>query len=465
MRDLTQGKLTQHLSTIATALIVEMLSATLNAMANIFWFGKLGADAQAAATLVANPLIMIVTLMSAIAMGARVLIGHAVGAGAKDQATRVFNEAIGASLLATLAFMACTWPVQGAIAHGLTGNLATAALIKEILPWYIPAIALQFPFAVLSYSLAATGSVRPAVAAKTGSVFVNLILTPLLVFGWLGAPKMGFSGAGASYLISVVISVAGLVYYLVARDGYLTIRPRMWRPSVATVSQLLKIGLPSGVQGIVGSGSLLVITVCLNYFGPSEIAAFGIGARIYQTAMLPFLALGSATSVVVAQNFGARLSERVRQAFKAATAIGLVVVPVAWAIVYFLAHGMSAAFSNDPAVVAGSVRYLQIMSYTILPECIILCCFGALTGLGNTVASLLTSTLYAVALSIGALFFTHSLRQSFQADWLWWMTVACTVGELLIALHILRRDFGRKLGVPLSASSVSNALQAPRSVS
>jgi Na+-driven multidrug efflux pump len=167
--------------------------------------------------------------------------------------------------------------------------------------------------------------------------------------------------------------------------------------------------------GVVG-GYLLIITLLIRRFGPVEQAAFGIGQILFQAGIIPLLALSGAASVVAGQNFGARLGARVRRSFNAAVGIGLVLTPILWLILQAIPHWMPTFFSNDPAVIEGGVRFLRIASFSLIPNSVVFMAFAVLAGLGNTKASLITSSAHVVLVVVPAYFLAQ--QRDFSPDWL-----------------------------------------------
>ncbi|GLQ87660.1 MATE family efflux transporter [Dyella flagellata] len=448
MRDLTKGSVVRHLLQLSASLMVNMLAGTLYTLINFFWLGKLGADAQAAVALAASPITIVMTLAPVMTVGARVLISHAVGGQEKDQAVRVFNEVFGAALILLSVVGFCAWLCRRQFGELLTPDLKTATLIADLLYWYIPSIAIQIPSAVMGSALGGSGRMRPSMVAQLVSVLANIVISPLLIFGWLGFPRLGVVGAGLASFVSSLAAMLVLATHFIGAKAYMRFDLRCWISRPLILWKAFKIGLPVGLQNAVIGCYMLVVIQLLRPFGPAEQAALGIGQRLLQSSLMPLIALSSATSVVVGQSFGAKLGTRVRESFRTSAVIGFVVTPLMFVLAQLFARPICAAFSSDPAVIDGATSYLRITSFNLFPMVAIFSCFGTLTGMGNTKASLITEVITSLMLIVPA--WMLSFRPGFTPAWMWDLMVICSVAEMAIGLLFLRAEFRKKLDFGIS---------------
>ena len=438
MQDLTEGSIGKHLLRMSGALLLSALTGTLLALANFYWLGRLGVTAQAAVTLAAMPVMLVMTLLPILSMGTGVLVSHAVGAKDRERANRIFNETFGASLLAAVLVALVMWINRAAFSHFMTADEATATLIASYYRWLVPSIAIQVPMLVLAAALEFTGNVRAATLAQSGTVVLNALLTPVLMLGWLGAPRLGIDGAGLAPLLSCGAALLALLVYLAREGSYLTMRPAIWLSRPTELWSALKIGLPTGIESGVVALCLLVIGLMLRPFGPTDQAAFGIGQRVFQAGLMPLSALSGAICVVVGQNYGAKLPARVRDTVRKGLLFGLAVAPALLVAFEGFAPWICGRFSDDPAVIAAAATFVRITALGLIPACTAFIAFAVLSGMGNTRASLLAQLVY-VALVIVS---TAALSQlpGFQPFWIWIVMVVAGLVQALLGWLFLRRE-------------------------
>lgn len=443
MKDLTQGPIKKHLVRMSGAFLLNMLTGTLFSLVNIYWLGRLGATAQAAVTLAAIPVMLLLTLLPIVSIGAGILIAQAVGAKDQKRANQIFNEAFGVSLLATALIGIVAWSNREAFGFLMTPDPATAALIAAYFRWFIPSVVVQVPLFVLAAALEFTGNVRAGTIAQSGTVVLNAILAPLLMFGWLGMPQLGIDGTGLASFIACSATMVGLLVYFARRNSYLSMRPAIWLARPQELWGALKIGLPTGLESGVVAAYLLVIALLLRPFGAVEQAAFGIGQRVFQAGLMPLIALSSATCVIVGQSYGAGLASRVRETLRASITLGLVAGPVLLLLFESLAPWICSNFSNDPAVIAAGAVFLRIGAFSLIPASGAYAVFAVLSGMGNTKASLFTQMAYAALVVVPAC--ALSQLPGFKPSWLWTVMLVAGFAQALMAWHFLRREFGKRV--------------------
>ncbi len=196
MKDLTQGSVLKHLIQMAAFLAVSMGVQTLYLLADLYWVGRLGKEAIAAVGVAGNLNIIVLALTQMLGVGTTTLIAQAAGRKDQPRAEVVFNQSFIMSLLVAVVLGVIGFLVRTPYANSLSADAATAALARGYLLWFIPGLLLQFPLVTLGSALRATGIIKPAVAFQILSVFLNMVLAPLLVFGLIGLPAPGSDRRG-----------------------------------------------------------------------------------------------------------------------------------------------------------------------------------------------------------------------------------------------------------------------------
>ena len=457
MKDLTQGRIDAHLLRMSAAILLSMITGAVFSLSNLYWLGRLGAQAQAAATLAGIPVMLLHTGTSIVALGTGILIAQSVGAGDRERANRLFNEALGAIFLVMGVVGAIAWSGRDAAARALSPDAATATMIADYFHWFVPAIVAQMPMFAIAIALEFTGNVRAATVAQTGMAAMNAILTPLLMFGWLGLPQLGISGAGLASLLSCALALGGLVAYSLRREAYLRLRPSVWFRRPTVLGGALKIGLPTGMESGLIALSMLFIAVLLRPFDPVEQAAFGIGHRLFQAALMPLMALSSAVGVVAGQSHGAGLPERVRETLRTGLRIAAIVAPVLLLVFELFAPWICSRFTDDPAAIASGTVFLRIGALTLLPSAFAYVAFGLLSGMGRTGASLYAQAAYLALLVVPA--WCLSWHPQFAPTWLWTAMTVAGFGQGLVAALLLRGHLRRRGDddAPVSAAQAGAA--------
>jgi putative MATE family efflux protein len=340
---------------------------------------------------------------------------------------------------------------------GLTADEATAREAASYLLWFLPAMGLQFPMAVMGAALRGTGNFKPGMIVQTVTVVINMIVAPILIFGWGTGHPMGVAGAAVATLLAVVIGTMWLATYFLPKESYLRFEPSQWRPRFDLWRRMLSIGLPAGGEFALMAVYLVIVYVITRPFGAAAQAGFGIGMRIIQAGFMPVVALAFAVAPVAGQNFGARKPERVTQTFKAALLMSVTAMILLALLCHIAPAAMIRIFSHDPDVVAIGDEYLRIASWNFVASAIAFVGSSMFQAMGNTLPPLAASFLRLLLVAIPG--FVMSRMPGFELRWLWYLSVAAVTVQALLNLWLLRREFRVRLA-PMTAGVINPALAA-----
>lgn len=464
MQDLTTGSVTRHLLKSTSFMLVTMVSQTLYVLVDLYWVGRLGKEAVAGVGVAGNLLFIVLAISQMLGVGAMVFISHAAGRKDHGRALLVFNQAQVLSLFVAVLFFAISMLVREPYANALAADAATARLAKDYLGWFLPAMALQFGIVAMGASLRGIGDFKPGMIVQTGTVVINMVLAPFLIFGWVTHHAMGVAGAALASFIALVIGSFWMLAFFLRPRGFLRFVLADWKPRPDLWLGMLKVGLPAGAEFALMAVYLFVIYALSRPFGAAAQAGFGIGTRVTQAGFLPVVALGFAAGPVAGQNVGARLGARVVETFRAALLLSASLM-VPFTILCHLAPGaMVRVFSSDPQVVAVGDEYLRIISWNFVASGVIFVSSSMFQALGNTVPSLLASLSRIVLLAIPAVMLAR--LPGFQLRWLWYLSVGSVTFQMVASLALLRREFGRRLPAEAQAPAPAVApVPAPVPVS
>ena len=446
MKDLTQGSVVKHLVQMASFLAVSMVVQTLYLLADLYWVGRLGKEAIAAVGVAGNLTMIILALTQMLGVGTTALISQATGRKEQARAELIFNQSWIMSLVVAFLLGVVGFAVRDFYSESLTANAATASLAKSYLVWFIPGMLLQFPLVALGSALRATGIVKPAVGLQVLSVVLNMILAPLLIFGLIGLPRLGVTGAALATFISILIADLLMILYFEKKYEYLRFRLNLWRPQVKVWWEMLRIGLPAGLEFVLLFIYIVMVYGIIRDFGPAAQAGFGIGARVMQALFLPVVALSFAVSPVVGQNFGGRLGDRVRHSVMAAIGLASAIMLLLALLAHYEPALLIKGFSRDPHVIAFGGDYLRIVALNFVAAGIVFSSSSVFQGLGNTMPPLFSSMTRLVLFALPA--YWLSRRAGFEIRMVWYLSVGSQVFQACLNLFLLWRELKRKLVFP-----------------
>ena len=443
MQDLTTGSLTNHLLKTTSFMLVSMIFQTLYVLVDLFWMGRLGTDAIAAVGLAGNLSFIVIAITQVLAVGATTLVSHASGRKEQDRAIFLFNQSQVLSMVVGLLFLAVAMAFRHQYAAAQSSTEGMRIATEEFLLWFIPAMALQFAMVAMGAALRGTGNFKPGMYVQTGTIIVNIVLAPLLIFGWGPFPEMGVSGAALATFLAIVVGIAWISIYFIDAKAYLRFHFASWSPQLRVWWDMLKIGLPAGAEFALMGIYMAVIYAITKPFGAAAQGGFTIGLRIVQSAFLPVVALGFAVAPVAGQNFAAHKGDRVRAAFKAAAGMAAAAMLIAAIVIAIFAPAMMRIFTKDPAVVEVGVEYLRIVAITFVGSGITFVSSSMFQALGNTIPSLATSALRLFVSIIPAILLSR--MAGFHLTWIWYVGVVAVFLQMTVNLLLLQREFRLKL--------------------
>jgi putative MATE family efflux protein len=454
LNDLTSGSLTRHLLQTTSYMLVTMLFQTLYVLVDLYWVGRLGTEAVAAVGISGNLLFIVLAATQMLGVGTTTLVAHAVGRRDKERANLVFNQAQVLSAVVGAIFLVVAMAALRPYAQALSADPQTRDLTEQYLVWFIPSQALTFLFVAMGAALRGTGNFRPGMIVQTATVIINILLAPVLIFGWgIGRP-MGVAGAAVATLVAIGVGVVWMALYFTPADAYLKFRRAEWRPRLDLWAGMLKIGLPAGAEFAMMSVYLVLVYSVSRPFGASAQAGFGIGLRIVQACFLPVVALGFAVSPVAGQNFGARLAGRVRETFRVGALLAAGGMLVAAVAVWLTADQLVQIFSSDAPVIDVGREYLQVIVWNFVASGVIFVTSSMFQAMGNTIPSLITSGFRIVLIAIPILLL--STTPGFSLLWIWYISVAGIFAQLVMNLLLLRREFRLRLDFEGAAATPAN---------
>jgi putative MATE family efflux protein len=450
MKDLTRGSVGGHVLQLASFIALTTTFQTLYFLADLYFVGTLGKEAVAGVSLSGNLAFFVLALTQSLGVGATSLIAQALGRKEREQAELVFNQAFVLSTLTGLGFGVAAFAGRAAYCHWLAADAVTAARGAEYLAWFVPALALQFPLVALGAALRGMGDMKVPTAIQVATVLLNIALAPTLIFGWVSGRPLGVAGAALASLLAIAAGGIAFVAYFRREASPFRFRSRDWVPRPRLWGDMLRIGLPAGGEFALISVYMVLVYDITRHFGTPAQAGFGIGVRVMQAMFLPAVAIAFAAAPVAGQNYGARLGERVRESFRAAAGMSVVVMLVFTVLCHVAPAAMVRLFSRDEAVVAFGSEYLQIVSWNFIASGLVLVTSSMFQGMGNTLPALASSALRLLLFALPA--YTLSHRPGFEMRHAWYLSVASVAVQVCLNLWLLRLEFDRKLALAVSAS-------------
>jgi len=382
--DYTRGSITRAIILLSVPMVIEMSMQSIFEVVDIFFVGRLGAEAIAAVGLTATLIILVFAVGLGFAMAASAMVARRIGENDPEGAAKSTGQAILACVvtsipigLLAIIFAPDLLALMGADESVIRiGSGYTAILIGGNLT-----IILLFLFNSVFRGAGDPGLAMKALALAN---LLNIILDPILIFGLGPIPAMGVEGAAIATTIGRAIGVAYQIHILRSGQSRIQITWSHIRYESALMSRLLDISWPAILQYLVGTASWMAIMRMMAVFGSASMAGYTIAIRIIIFALLPSWGVSNAAATMVGQSLGSGNPDRGAAAVRICSIVDAIFLGTIGIIFWIVAAPVVGLFSTDPAVVETGVRSLRIISVSFPIWAVGMVTVQAFNGAGDT---------------------------------------------------------------------------------
>ena len=256
--------------------------------------------------------------------------------------------------------------------------------------WYAGYAFLLVPMVGMG-AIRATGDTKFQSRLLIAAAVINLILDPLLIFGWLGFPRLEIQGAAIATVVARAITLFAGFYFLQFKMPMITYERPRWASVWASWKGVLHVGLPATGTNIIIPLSTGVIVAIIAGFGSHAVAGFGVAVRIEGMALVIFYAMSAVIGPFVGQNLGAGQGERIREAMKLSALFCLGFGALIAVVLGLGAEGLTRLFNEERPVVAVGASYLHLVPLSYGTAGIIMVVNAAFNGLGRPLPAVMIS--------------------------------------------------------------------------
>ena len=403
------------------------------------WYGgQLSTSALAAMSLSFPVFFLILAIGSGVSTGATTLIGNAIGRKDHDEARLYLSQSLSFALLHALLLTAAglllaphIFMLMGARGEYLVHALSYMNVIFAGSTFFL----LNF---VMNAILNSHGNTRAYRNFLMGGFVLNLILDPWFMYGGAGIPPLGLAGIA---LATVLIQCLG-VFYLFRQLSKTGSMPSLClkdlTPRWNHFRELFKQGFPSAMNMMTVSLGIFIITWFVGRFGEQAVAAYGIGTRIEQIALLPVMGLNISTLALTAQNFGAERIDRIREAVRVSLRYGVFIAAIGTAAALLYSLELMSIFTTDRSVIEAGVGFLTIEAFVLPAYVLLYISVSAMQGIRMPMFGLIIG-LYRQIAGPAFIFHLFTTVMGLGLVGIWWGIFGITWSAALIVVTYVSR--------------------------
>ncbi|HEX5688986.1 MAG TPA: MATE family efflux transporter [Roseiflexaceae bacterium] len=372
---------------LAGPVIGENLLETMLGLVDTLLVAGLGAAAIAGVGSALQVMFFLISMLSALAVGASVLVAQAVGASDTRRASRLARQSLLWSALLSIPLAILGLLLSGTIigTFGLEPDVAQVATsyLEVTMGTVVVLVALFIGGGVLR---GAGDSRTPMVVTAIANV-VNVGLAYAMIYGHFGLPALGTVGSAWATFLARALALVLLVGALWRGRNGVSIgvsAGRSWMPSFGVARDVLRIGVPAALEQVLVSSAFFALTIIVAHLGTEVLAAHRIAFNALSLSFLPGIGFGIAATALVGQSVGARRIEEGAAATRIATIWAVAwMSAIALAILIF-AEPIMRLYTNDPAVIAAGAAGLRVVALAQPFWGVLFVQSGGLRGTGNT---------------------------------------------------------------------------------
>ena len=384
------GKL---LINMALPLVISMLVQALYNVVDSIYISRISESAVTALSLAFPIQNLLIGCATGVGVGVNSLLSKSLGEQNYERANRTAGNGVGLSCLFSalfvifgLFFARPFFATQTTVTETLEGGSIYLAIVT------IGSIGI-FIEILFERLLQASGNAFQSMITQTVGAVTNIILDPILIFGWFGLPAMGIAGAALATVIGQwLAAILAMALNLKYNRELKELCRRHLKPDGYVIRTILNVGIPSIIMVGIGSVMNFGINQILQGFSETATGVFGIYFKLQSFFFMPLFGINNAVISIVAFNYGARNPDRMLKTVKTAALAGLCIMLTGLAAFQLIPEVLLSLFDPSAEFMAMAVRALRTISwcFPVAAVCIILgSTFQALgTGIYSTIVSL-----------------------------------------------------------------------------
>jgi len=350
------------------AIVASTVQAVYNLVDRLYIGRSVGTDAMAGLTLTFPYMMILAAFGVLVGVGSAAVFSIRLGQGRRDEAEKILGQVVAIKILFFL-----TVPLLAYIF--LDETLALFGGTPQAIPWahaYLSIILVGNIFSHLAFGLSgmmrAEGNARRAMVSMLIGAGTNIVLDPILIYGWLGLPALGLKGAAWATNIAMACSAAYAFWHFRSPGCVVKLRLGRIRIYRGLIGPVFAIGLSPCIHHLVMSAINVVYNVSFGKWASTTdeatlyVAAVGIINGALMFGLQPAFGLMQGVQPLIGYNFGARKPARMLRAFKMAMGWSTLACTACAAIVWAFARPIATAFTADPALVDTVTWGLRVLS-------------------------------------------------------------------------------------------------------
>ena len=435
------GKL---LFSMSTPMVISFLVQSLYNIVDSIFVARYSPDALAAVSLAYPIQILMIAVSVGTGVGVNALLSRLLGEGKKERAKATADNAVLLAIIASIAFA-----IFGAIGTKAFFDAQTNSESIRSLGYSYLSIVTIFSFGLIlevTYEriLQSTGKTIYNMITQGIGAIINIILDPILIFGLLGAPKMGVAGAAiatvAGQIVAMILSFVFNMKYNEEVD--ITFGKHIFKPDFIIIKDIYKVGIPSIAMQSMSTIMMLGLNKILVRYSDMAVNVLGIYYKLQSFVFMPIFGLNNGMTPIVAYNYGARNKDRIMKVLKYSFLSSLVIMVIGTAIFWLFPKELMILFSPNEEMLRLGIPALRICSLCFILAAFDVIAIASFQSLGNGMYALYASFLRQLVLILPL---AYVLSNMFGLEAVWYSIPLAELGCAFLDIYLMKKIYDKKI--------------------
>jgi len=418
--DLLKDNIPKLVRKLAVPAMIGTLFQTLYNVVDTFFAGKISPEALSALSKSFPIYFIIIATSIGVTVAGTSLIGNSIGENDNKKTLYYFSHIIyyGIIISIFITFLGLYFSEQVFFLMASTEKVVFLGL--EYTNIIYSGSFLFILVVALNSLLHAEGDTKTYRNVLVLSFILNIILNPILIFGFLFVPAFGVKGIGIATIISQLVSFLIILFKVLQNERVRNITNEYLVPKFLFFKNIFFQSMPISISIC---GYALASAIIFTYVGQSgeyAVAGYGVGTRIEQVVLLPILGINTAIISIIAQNYGANNLYRIKETYFTAIKYAFIIMITAGTLVFLSASVITSFFSNDPEVIEYGKRYLKISAFVLPAYPVFFLSNGFFMALKKSENAMISNFFRNVLNPIAVFYLAKYIGASFETFfWLW----------------------------------------------
>ena len=413
------------LITMSLPMMASMLVQALYNVVDSIFVSRIDENALTAVSLAFPLQSLMIALGTGTGVGINALLSKSLGEKDFEKADKTAVNGVFLAVVSFVIFLLVGIFVTGPFYTSQTDDAQIVAYGKQYL-----AIVCCFSFGLYSQLiferlLQSTGKTFYTMIIQGTGAIINIILDPVLIFGYFGFPKMGVAGAAIATVIGQIIAGAIAIVINDKKNTEIKLHFKEFRPDFSIIKQIYQVGIPSIIMQAIGSVMTYGMNQILLAFTSTAAAVFGVYFKLQSFIFMPIFGLNNGMVPIVAYNYGAGKKDRLIKTVKLSILYAMCLMIIGFLVFQIFPVQLFELFDASETMLVFGVPALRTISYSFLLAGFCIICGTMFQALGNGVYSMVVSIARQLVVLLPV---AYLLSLTGDVAYVWW---AFPIAELM----------------------------------